>query len=149
VFHCTGWKLGYCVSSPELMNEFRKVHQFNCFSCHSPSQVALASFLKDKEHYLSLSSFMQQKRDYFIALMRDTGFGMLESKGSYFVCAKYDRISDEPDVDFATRITKENGVATIPVSVFYKNGTDNKVVRFCFSKKNETLEAAVERLTKL
>lgn len=149
VFHCTGWKLGYCISSPELMSEFRKVHQFNCFSCHSPSQVALSSFLKDKAHYLSLSAFMQKKRDYFLKLMDETKFSMLNSSGSYFVCAKYDRISDESDLDFATRITKEHGVATIPVSVFYKNGTDNKVVRFCFSKKSETLEAAVERLIKL
>lgn len=149
VFHCTGWKLGYCVSPPELMIEFRKVHQFNCFSCHSPSQVALAEYLKNKEAYLSLSNFMQEKRDYFLELMGDTRFTMLNSSGSYFVCAKYDQIGDEGDLDFATRITKEYGVASIPVSVFYKNGTDNKVIRFCFSKKNETLEVAVERLIKL
>jgi methionine transaminase len=92
---------------------------------------------------------MQQKRDYFLSLMKETKFSMLESRGSYFICAKYDRISDESDKDFAIRITKEFGVATIPVSVFYKNGTDNKVVRFCFSKKNETLEGAVERLAKI
>lgn len=145
-YHCTGWKLGYCITSPELTAEFRKVHQFNCFSCHSPSQVALAGFLKQKDSYLSLSSFMQEKRDYFIRLMQATKFGLLESKGSYFICATYDRISDEKDADFAVRITKEYGVAIIPVSVFYKQGIDNKVVRFCFCKKNETLEKAVERL---
>ncbi len=148
-YNCTGWKLGYCITSPELMVEFRKVHQFNCFCCHTPSQVALAEYLKNKEAYLSLSSFMQQKRDYFIELMNATRFTMLESRGSYFICAKYDRISDETDKDFSIRITKEFGVATIPVSSFYKSGTDNKVVRFCFSKKNETLEAAVERLRKI
>jgi len=149
VYHCTGWKLGYCVSSPRLMKEFRKIHQFNCFSCHTPSQVALSKFLSNKDSYLSLSSFMQQKRDYFLGLMRDTRFGMLESRGSYFICANYDRISNESDKDFSIRITKEYGVTTIPVSVFYKSETDNKVVRFCFAKKNETLEAAVERLANI
>lgn len=148
-YNCTGWKLGYCISTAELMKEYRKVHQFNCFCCHTPSQVALADFLKNKEAYLSLSGFMQQKRDYFKELMRSARFEMLDSHGSYFICAKYNRISDEGDMEFAARITKEYGVATIPVSAFYKAGTDNKVVRFCFSKKNETLEAAVERLAKI
>ena len=92
---------------------------------------------------------MQEKRDYFIRLMEDTRFGMLDSKGSYFICATYDRISDEKDTDLAIRITKELGVATIPVSAFYKAGTDNKVIRFCFAKKKETLEAAVEKLARL
>jgi methionine aminotransferase len=149
VYHCTGWKLGYCISSPALMKEFRKVHQFNCFSCHSPSQVALSTFLKHKDSYLSLASFMQEKRDYFLILMQETRFGMLESKGSYFICATYDKISNEKDTDLAVRITKELGVATIPVSAFYKAGTDNKVIRFCFAKKKETLEAAVRKLVKL
>lgn len=148
-YNCTGWKLGYCISPAELMKEFRKVHQFNCFCCHTPSQVALADFLKNKEAYLSLSGFMQEKRDYFIQLMKNTKFSMLDSKGSYFICAKYDRISDERDKEFSIRITKEYGVATIPVSSFYKAGTDNRVVRFCFSKKEETLETAVERLAKI
>ena len=149
VYHCTGWKLGYCISSPELMKEFRKVHQFNCFSCHSASQVALSSFLKNKDSYLSLAGFLQEKRDYFIKLMRDTKFDMLDSKGSYFICAQYDRISDEKDSELTIRMTKEFGVAAIPVSAFYKAGTDNKVIRFCFAKKKETLEAAVEKLMKL
>ena len=148
-YHCTGWKLGYCISSSELMSEFRKVHQFNCFSCHTPSQVALAKFLKNKDSYLSLSSFMQKKRDYFISLMQHTGFTLLKSFGSYFICAGYSRISDEGDKEFAERITRDFGVATIPVSSFYNNGTDNRVVRFCFSKKNETLELAAERLLKV
>ncbi len=149
VYHCTGWKLGYCITSPELMKEFRKVHQFNCFSCHTPSQVALSKFLSDKDSYLSLSSFMQGKRDLFIELMKNTKFNLLNSRGSYFICAKYDRISNENDKDFSIRITKEYGVTTIPVSVFYRSETDNKVVRFCFAKKNETLEAASERLAKI
>jgi len=148
-YHCTGWKLGYCITSPELTKEFRNVHQFNCFSCHSPSQVALASFLKNKDAYLSLGAAMQEKRDLFINLMKGSRFNLLDSKGSYFICAKYDRISDEKDTDFAIRITKEYGVAVIPVSVFYKHGIDNKVIRFCFCKKNETLEAAVQKLIRI
>lgn len=149
VYHCTGWKLGYSVSSPALMKEFRKVHQFNCFSCHTPSQVGLAEFLKDKTTYLSLGAFLQQKRDYFGQLMADTKFTPLPSYGSYFQLYKYDRISDEPDRDFAIRITKEYGVASIPVSAFYQDGKDDHVVRFCFAKKTETLEKAVERLVKI
>lgn len=149
VYNCTGWKLGYCIAPPELTKEFRKVHQFNCFSCHTPTQVALSHFLKDKEAYQSLSGYMQGKRDYFTKLMQPTKFDMLESHGSYFICAKYNRISDENDKDFAIRLTKEAGVATIPVSAFYHNGKDDKVLRFCFSKKEETLEQAVEKLLKV
>lgn len=149
VYNCTGWKLGYCIAPAELTKEFRKVHQFNCFSCHTPSQVALAGFLKNKEAYLSLSSFMQKKRDHFKELMRQTRFTMQDSFGSYFICGTYERISEEGDKDLAIRLTKEAGVATIPVSAFYQSGKDDKVLRFCFSKKNETLEAAVERLIKL
>ena len=149
VYHCTGWKLGYCVAPKYFTSEFRKVHQFNCFSCHTPSQVALAEFLQNKDAYLSLSSWMQQKRDYFLQLMQQTRFTMLQSSGSYFVGAQYDRISDEADRDFCIRITREFGVATIPVSAFYQSGKDDKVVRFCFCKKEETLEKAVERLAKV
>ena len=149
VYHCTGWKLGYSVSSPELMKEFRKVHQFNCFSCHTPSQVALAAYLKDKETYLSLGAFLQKKRDYFARLMAETKFTSLPSYGSYFQLYRYDRISDEPDKDFAIRITKEHGVAAIPVSAFYREGKDDRVGRFCFAKKEETLEKAAERLMKI
>lgn len=149
IYHCTGWKLGYSVSSPALMQEFRKVHQFNCFSCHTPSQVGLAEFLKDRDSYLSLGAFLQQKRDYFRELMAGTGFTPLPSYGSYFQLYKYDRISDEPDKDFAIRITKEYGVASIPVSAFYQSGKDDRVVRFCFAKKKETLEKAAERLQKI
>ena len=147
VYHCTGWKLGYCISSPELMKEFRKIHQFNCFCCHTPSQVALAQFLKQKDSYLSLGSFMQRKRDHFQQLMQQTKFTPLPSYGSYFQVYKYNNISDESDKDFAIRITKEYGVASIPVSAFYNSGKDDKVVRFCFAKKEETLERAVEKLS--
>ena len=149
VYHCTGWKLGYSVSTPELMREFRKVHQFNCFSCHTPSQVALAKYLTDKESYLSLGAFMQAKRDFFGKLMQQTKFTPLPSHGSYFQLYRYDRISEESDKDLAIRITREYGVATIPVSAFYVSGKDDKVIRFCFAKKEETLERAVERLIKI
>ncbi len=148
-YSCTGWKLGYCIAPPALMKEFRKIHQFNCFTCHTPSQVGLAVFLKNKEAYLSLSSFIQEKRDYFKQLMQQTKFTMQNSFGSYFICGTYERISEEGDKDFAIRLTKEAGVATIPVSAFYQNGKDDKVLRFCFSKNKETLEAAVEKLSKV
>lgn len=149
VYHCTGWKLGYCVSSSQLTTEFRKVHQFNCFSCNAPAQVGLSKFIVKKDSYLSLPSFMQRKRDYFLDLMKQTRFKMLESRGSYFICASYERMSEESDKDFCVRITKEYGVTTIPLSVFYRGGTDNKVVRFCFAKKDETLYDAVERLASI
>lgn len=148
-YNCTGWKIGYCIAPAALTKEFRKVHQFNCFSCHTPSQVGLAAFLENKDAYLSLSSFMQKKRDHFKKLMQQTRFTMQDSFGSYFICGTYERITDEGDKDFAIRLTKEAGVATIPVSVFYRNGKDDKVLRFCFSKRNETLEAAVEKLSKV
>lgn len=149
VYNCTGWKLGYCIAPAELMKEFRKVHQFNAFACNTPAQVALAEFLKNKDAYLSLSSMMQQKRDHFKELMKQTRFTLHESFGSYFICGTYEQISDESDKDFAVRLTKESGVATIPVSAFYQDGKDDKVLRFCFSKKPETLEAAVEKLRHL
>lgn len=146
VYDCTGWKMGYCVAPPELMKEFRKLHQFNCFSCNSPAQFALAEFLKQKENYLQLGSFLQQKRDYLKNLMGQTRFKALPSYGSYFQLYSYRSITDENEKDFAIRLTKEYGVATIPTSAFYKQEQDNKVLRFCFSKKESTLESAVNRL---
>ncbi len=149
VFHCTGWKLGYAIAPSLLMQEFRKIHQYNCFSCHSPSQIALATFLKNREAYLSLNSFLQQKRDYFIQLLAPSRFSLLPSAGSYFINATYEQISDKKDIDFATELTIQQGVAAIPVSSFYQDKTDNKVIRFCFAKSNETLDKAAERLVKL
>ncbi len=149
VYNCTGWKLGYCIAPAALMKEFRKVHQFNVFSCFTPAQVALAEFLKNRDAYTSLSSFMQGKRDHFIKLMKQTRFSLQSSYGSYFICGTYEKITDEADKDFAIRLTKEFGVATIPVSAFYQDGKDDKVLRFCFSKKEETLEAAVEKLSRV
>lgn len=148
-YHCTGWKLGYCIAPAAMMKEYRKVHQFNCFTCFTPAQVALAEFIKNKDAYLSLPRFMQQKRDYFIELMKNTKFDLLHTHGSYFVCASYGRISDEGDKELSIRLTKEVGVATIPVSAFYHDAKDDKVVRFCFSKQSRTLQQAVERLMKV
>jgi methionine aminotransferase len=148
-YHCTGWKLGYCMAPATLMAEFRKVHQFNCFTCNTPMQYALAEFLQQKEHYLGLGKFVQGKRDYFQNLMQDTAFTPLPTYGSYFQLYNYARISDEAEKDFAERLTKEYGVATIPVSAFYTAAVDNKVLRFCFVKQDKTLEAAVEKLRRL
>lgn len=148
-YHCTGWKLGYCISSPTLMKEFRKVHQFNCFSCDTPKQVAIAEYISNKEAYLGLPAFLQQKRDYFRELMKATPFQCIPSHGSYFECYSYGHFSQETDKDLAIRLTKEYGIATIPMSAFYKHGEDNKVLRFCFAKKEETLKKAVEKLSGL
>lgn len=149
VYHCTGWKLGYCISSEYLMKEFRKIHQFNCFTCDTPKQVALSKFLKQRDTYLQLGNFLQLKRDFFQTLMEQTKLKPLPSYGSYFQIYSYKEVSDEPEKDFAIKLTKENGVATIPVSAFYSSEVNNQVLRFCFSKKEATLEAAVERLTRL
>ena len=147
-YHCTGWKLGYCVAPDRLMKEFRKVHQFNCFSCHSPVQFALADFLQQKEQYLQLGKTLQGKRDYFQSLMQQTKFKAIPSYGSYFQLYSYEALSDENDMDLAVRITKQYGVATIPVSAFYTLQKDNQVIRFCFAKKETTLYEAVNRLVK-
>lgn len=147
-YHCTGWKIGYCIGPAPLMKEFRKVHQYNCFTCNSPVQFALAAFIKEKDKYLQLGKFIQQKRDYFAACMQQTKFAALPSHGSYFQLYSYEKISEENEYDFAVRLTKEAGVATIPVSAFYKQAENNRVLRFCFAKKESTLEEAVNRLVK-
>jgi len=148
-YHCTGWKLGYCIAPVLLMKEFRKVHQFNCFSCNSPVQHALSVFIQQQDHYLSLGKEVQQKRDYFQQLMANTKFEALPSYGSYFQLYSYKNITTEKENDFAIRLTKEYGVASIPVSVFYQQETNNQVLRFCFVKNEQTLEDAVNRLMKL
>ena len=146
-YHCTGWKLGYCIAPKEMMQEFRKVHQFNCFTCDSPKQFGLAEYLQNENAYNDLGAAIQQKRDYFRDLMKDTPFKCIPSHGSYFECYSYQGLSDLNDKDFAIHLTKNFGVATIPVSAFYKNAEDNKVIRFCFAKKEETLNIAAERLS--
>ena len=149
LLHTTGWKVGYCMAPAQLMQEFRKVHQFLVFSVHSPSQYAIAEYLKDENNYLGLSAFFQQKRDYFRNALAQTRFELLPCAGSYFQSVKYQNISDEKDTDIALRITKEFGVASIPTSAFYSRGTDYQVLRFCFAKKQETLDKAVDRLIKV
>ncbi|MGN7822193.1 methionine aminotransferase [Chitinophaga varians] len=146
VFHNTGWKMGYCVAPEHLMKEYRKVHQYLCFSVNTPMQYGLAEFLETPAHYLELPAFYQQKRDYFLELMNGSRFTPLASQGSYFQLMRYDQISSEGDKEFATRLTKEFGVAAIPVSAFYHDGKDDHVVRFCFAKKETTLEQAAARL---
>ena len=131
------------------MNEFRKIHQFNCFTCDTPKQVAISEFLQYKDQYLQLGNFLQQKRDYLQNLMKQTRFKALPSYGSYFQLYSYNEIADTTEKEFAINLTKEFGVATIPVSAFYRVEKNNQVLRFCFSKKEETLDAAVERLRKL
>ena len=149
IYHCTGWKMGYCVAPPTLMKEFRKVHQFNCFTCNSPMQFALNEFLAQKDQYLQLGKFLQAKRDYFEKRMQETRFTPITTHGSYFQLYSYEGISDERERDLAIRLTKEFGVVTIPVSAFYENATENKVLRFCFAKKESTLDEAVNRLMKI
>jgi methionine transaminase len=149
VYHCTGWKLGYCISSEYLMKEFRKIHQFNCFTCDTPKQVALSKYLHRKEEYLQLGNFLQKKRDHFQALLSQSRFEPLPTHGSYFQVYSYKNISTEPEMEFAARVTREFGVATIPVSAFYSKPVNNQVLRFCFAKKEETLQAAADKLLKL
>ena len=149
VYNCTGWKLGYCVAPPKLTEEFRKIHQFDAFCCFTPTQVALAEHLKDENAYLSLSKVMQKKRDFFLSCMKDSPFTMLPSFGSYFICATYESISDMPAKEFAIHLTKTIGVVTIPVSAFYMDGKDDKVLRFCFAKKEETIMQATERFKRI
>lgn len=149
VYNCTGWKLGYAIASASLMAEFRKVHQFNAFSCNSPVQVALADFLANEAVYKALTNDMQERRNFFVEEMRFSRFDLLNSSGSYFVCARYDKISTLGDLEFCRLMVKEAGVAAIPVSAFYKDGTDHHIVRFCFGKKAETISAAVKRLITL
>jgi len=148
-YHCTGWKLGYCVAPENLMKEYRKVHQFNAFSCDTPKQMGIAKHMLDKEAYLSLGNFYQAKRDYLRKLLANTPLKYIPSSGSYFESYSYAAISNESDKVFAEKLVKDYGVAVIPMSAFYHDATDNKVIRLCFAKKEATLEAAAACLQKL
>lgn len=148
-YHTTGWKMGYVLAPEKLMAEFRKVHQFICFSANTPIQYALAEFLDDKATYTELAAFYQEKRDYFQKLVKGSKFKIMPCEGSYFQLLNYSKITHEKDTDFATRLTKEFKVASIPTSVFYHKKNDNQVLRFCFAKENETLEKAAENLHKI
>ena len=144
-YHTTGWKMGYCLAPENLMTEFRRVHQFVVFSSTTFAQYALADFMKNK-NYLELPAFYQEKRDYFLKLISGSKFKFIPSKGSYFQSLDYSDITKEKDFDFAVRLTKENGIASVPVSAFYNKKNDYKMLRFCFAKTNETLEQAAEKL---
>ncbi len=148
-FHATGWKVGYCMAPAFLMHEFRKVHQFLVFSVNAPIQYAIAEYLKNENTYLSLPGFFQQKRDYFRKGLEQSRFELLPCFGTYFQSVTYNNITEEKDSDFSLRLTKDIGVASIPTSVFYTKGTDHHVLRFCFAKRQETLDKAVERLLKV
>ncbi len=145
-FHNTGWKMGYCCAPEALMNEYRKVHQFNVFSVNHPMQIALAEYLQEPSHYKELSGFYQEKRNLFLSLIEGSKFEFIPSKGTYFQILSYASISDEYDLDFAKRLTTENGLAAIPLSVFNENRLDNKVLRFCFAKTDDTLKKAADIL---
>jgi len=141
-FHVTGWKVGYCAAPTELMNEFRKTHQFNVFCVDHPVQYALATYLKDPAHYLGLGRFYQEKRDFFLSALKGSRFTMVPSQGTYFQLLGYSNITNESDVEFAKRLIIEHKLASIPISVFNLGARDNKVLRFCFAKTQETLEKA-------
>ena len=145
-FHNTGWKMGYCLAPELLMKEFQKVHQYNVFSVNHPAQKGLARYLQNKEHYLRLPQFFQQKRDFFLDLLKDSRFKILPSNGTYFQLLDFSNISDESDITFAEKLTKDHGVATIPTSVFNKEQEDFSQIRVCFAKKEETLKAAASIL---
>ncbi|MES2447463.1 MAG: methionine aminotransferase [Bacteroidota bacterium] len=149
LLHTTGWKLGYCLAPIKLTSEFRKVHQFNVFSVNTPMQIGIANYLANDQIYRDISLFFQQKRDLFRTLLSETKFKLLPCKGSYFQCVSFAHLTDESDIEFAKRIITEFGVASIPVSAFYTNKTDDKILRFCFAKEQKTLEAAVEKLKKI
>lgn len=145
-YHVTGWKVAYCLAPQALMAEFRKAHQFVTFCVNTPVQLALAEWMADASRHLTLAAFYQAKRDYFRQLLADTRFELLPCAGTYFQSVRYTAISAEADTDFATRLTKTHGVAAIPFSAFYRDGRDDKIVRFCFAKGEETLARAGERL---
>ena len=148
-YHITGWKVAYCLAPRELMAEFRKAHQFIVFTVHAPSQYALAEFMKRPGWYEQLKALYQGKRDIFRQALAGSRFELLPCQGTYFQCVKYGAISDEGDRAFVERLTREHGVAAIPVSAFYPDGADHGVIRFCFAKSAATLEQALERLIKL
>lgn len=148
-YHTTGWKMGYVLAPANLTTEFRKVHQFMCFSANTPVQYAIADYLEEKDAYMQLSAFYQEKRDYFQQLVKGSKFKLMPCLGSYFQLLDYSKITKEKDTEYAVRLTKEFKIASIPTSVFYHKNIDNHVLRFCFAKQNDTLEKAAEKLHKI
>ncbi len=149
-YHVTGWKIGYCIAPAELTIEFRKVHQFNVFTTPTPMQWAFADFLESNpQNYQQLGVFYEQKRDLFCRLIERSRFKLLPSAGTYFQLADYSRISGKTDTAFANWMTQEKGVAVIPLSPFYKEPPDSKVIRFCFAKQDATLKQAADIINSL
>ncbi|MFD2822768.1 methionine aminotransferase [Lacinutrix iliipiscaria] len=148
-FHNTGWKMGYCCAPKSLMEEFRKVHQFNVFSVNHPMQKGLADYLQVPNHFLGLSEFYQEKRDLFLSLIKDSRFNFKPAQGTYFQVLDYSEITKEHDVNFAKQLTINHGLASIPLSVFNDNHKDDKVLRFCFAKTDDTLKQAAEIINRI
>jgi methionine aminotransferase len=148
-FHITGWKVGYCQAPEMLSAEFRKIHQYVTFATSAPFQYAIAEYLDDFERVRKVKAMYEEKRNYFLELIKGSRFKPLHSEGTYFQNLNFSDITNENDYDFAVRMTKEYGIASIPVSVFYNNKTDNKILRFCFAKSNSTLEMAADKLNKI
>lgn len=148
-FHATGWKVGFVLAPEKLTNEFRKVHQFNVFAVNTPIQYAIGEFIQDKKNYDSLGNFYQEKRDFFVNAINSSRFKVLPCYGTYFQLLDYSQISEEKEMDFATRLCSEHGLAAIPISSFYNRGNDNRVLRFCFAKQESTLQKAAEILCKI
>jgi methionine aminotransferase len=148
-YHVTGWKVAYVAAPAALTAEFRKVHQFNVFTVNTPMQHALAAYMADVAPYLELPAFYQRKRDLFLSGLRQTRLRPLHTAGTYFQCVEYDQVSDLPEAAFCQWLTREIGVAAIPLSAFYEDGFDQGIARLCFAKKDQTLERALERLAAL
>ena len=148
-YHVTGWKMGYVLAPRELMSEFRKVHQFNAFVTNGPLQYVFAEYMKNRDAYLGLAAFYQKKRDFFLSALDGSRFRPLPSRGTFLQNLCYDRVSDERDTDLAVRLTRERGVASIPISVFYREPPEHKVLRFCFAKSEATLARGAEILRRI
>ena len=148
-FHVTGWKLGYVLAPKELMKEIRKVHQFSVFSSNHPLQMAIAEYLENEDNYLKLNDFYQQKRDLFLSIIKASRFESLKCNGTYFQLLNYNQISDLKDTEMAKELVMKNGIASIPISVFYHSYLDQNILRFCFAKKSETLKRAGDIIIKI
>jgi len=148
-FHATGWKIGYAMGPAQLMKEFNKVHQFVTFAVNHPVQKAIATFLEDEENYMHIGEMYQAKRDLFVNALSGSRFKIKPAQGTYFQSLDYSNITNQKDTEFAKKLTIENKIASIPVSVFYRNSSPDKVLRFCFAKQDETLLKAAEILCEL
>lgn len=148
-YHTTGWKVGYAIAPENLMKEFRKIHQYTIFSVSTPAQIAYTEILKQRDWYITLSDFYEQKRNFFYNALKDSRFDLLPGAGTYFQLASYAKISDKNDIEFTKWLVREKGVAAIPISVFYPHPIETKIIRFCFAKENETLQKTAECLNKI